>query len=61
MPKTYLQRGWDPTPTTVLDITLDGEAPVLEIWEMKITPLLALLQGPLLDEMVVPVRILSLG
>ena len=35
----------------------DGEAAVLELWEMWSTPSLPLLPGPLLPRVVVPIRV----
>ena len=40
----------------------DGTVPVmLELWEMRSTPSLPLLSGPLFPGMVAPDRILSMG
>ena len=40
----------------------DGEAPVmLELWEMRSTPLLPSLSGPLWPGFVVPDRVISMG
>ena len=39
----------------------DGEAPVLELWEMWSTPSLPLLPGPLFLEVVAHERFLSMG
>ena len=40
----------------------DGEVPgMLELWGMQIIPLLPLLPGPLLPEVVAPDRVLSMG
>ena len=39
----------------------DGEAPVLELWEMRRTTSLPLLPGPLWVRMVAPDRALSMG
>ena len=39
----------------------DDEAPVLELTEMLSMPSLLLLSGPLRLEMVVPIRVMSIG
>ena len=39
----------------------DGEVPVLELWEISITPLLPLFPGPLLHRVVVPVTVPYMG
>ena len=57
----HLCRGVRHPSTSVLDMTLMGEAPVmLELWRMWSTPSLPLLPGSLWPRVVAPDRILSI-
>ena len=59
------EEGLDPSPTTVLDMTLTkpgDEVPVIvELWGMQSTPSLPSLPGPLCFGVVAPNRVLSMG
>ena len=55
----YLCRGVRPCPTSILDMTSDDEAPVLELWRMWSTP--SLLPGPLWPGVVTPDLVLSMS